>query len=195
MTHTAECGSKLSIIVSDHSLSPDRCQANIWTSAGILLTGFLKTYFSGEILIDILTFSSKKMRLRVSPVKWGASCLGLNVTPALEACLFWCSGALISDREGRVTDQVSGWYCTCSSSDASPLLPTGSSDVYTSRKQTKIPLLVFLGKRSYAARSDALTSLTAMCVLARSIHASRVLFSCSCVSLSRPCIVRVLFRW
>ena len=72
------CVSKLVIIASDNGLSPDRRQAIIWTSAGILLIGPLGTNFR-EILIEIITFSFKKMRLKVSSVKWGPCCHGLNV--------------------------------------------------------------------------------------------------------------------
>ena len=57
------CISKLTIIGSDNGLSPDRLQAIIWTNAGLLLIGPLGTNFS-EILIEILTFSLKKMRLK-----------------------------------------------------------------------------------------------------------------------------------
>ena len=56
------CVSKLTIIGSDNGLLPDRRQAIIWTNAGLLLIGPLGTSFS-EILIEILTFSFKKMRL------------------------------------------------------------------------------------------------------------------------------------
>ena len=52
---------KLTIIGSDNGLLPERRQAIIWTSAGILLTGPLGTNFS-EILIEIQTFSLKKIR-------------------------------------------------------------------------------------------------------------------------------------
>ena len=76
MTHI--CVSKLSIIGSDNGLLPDRRQAIIWTNAGILLIGPLGTNFS-EISIEILTFSFKKMRLKVSSAKWSPFCLGLNV--------------------------------------------------------------------------------------------------------------------
>ena len=62
MTHI--CVSKLTIVGSDNGLSPDRHQAIIWTNAGLLI-GPLRTNFS-EILIEILTFSFKKMRLKVS---------------------------------------------------------------------------------------------------------------------------------
>ena len=76
MTHI--CVSKLTIIGSDNGLSPSRRQAIIWTNAGILLIGPLGTNFSGS-LIEILTFSFKKMRLKVSSAKRRPSCLGLNV--------------------------------------------------------------------------------------------------------------------
>ena len=76
MTHI--CVSKLTIIGSDNGLSPDRCQAIIWTNPGILLIGHLGTNFS-EISIEILTFSFKKMRLKVSSAKRWPFCLGLNV--------------------------------------------------------------------------------------------------------------------
>ena len=72
------CVSKLSIIGSDNGLSPDRRQAIIWTNAGILLIGPLGTNFS-EISIEILTFSFKKIRLKVSSAKRRPFCLGLNV--------------------------------------------------------------------------------------------------------------------
>ena len=76
MTHI--CVSKLTIIGSDNGLSPDRRQAIILTNAGILLIGPLGTNFS-EILIEILTFSFKKMRLKGSSAKRRPFCLGLNV--------------------------------------------------------------------------------------------------------------------
>ena len=72
------CVSQLTIIVSDNGLSPDRRQAIIWSNAGILLIGPLGTNFS-EIVIEMLTFSFKKMRLKVSSVKRRPFCLGLNV--------------------------------------------------------------------------------------------------------------------
>ena len=68
----------LTIIGSDNGMSPGRRQAIIWTNAVILLIGPLGTNFS-EILIEILTFSFKKMRLKVSFVKRRPFCLGLNV--------------------------------------------------------------------------------------------------------------------
>ena len=72
------CVGKLTIIASDNGLSPGRRQAIIWTNTGILLIGPLGTNFS-EILIEIETFSFKKMHLKRSSGKWRPSCLGLNV--------------------------------------------------------------------------------------------------------------------
>ena len=72
------CVSRRTIIASDNGLSPGRRQAIIWTNAGILLIRNLGTNF-GEILIEIITFSFKKMRLKVSSAKRRPFCLGLNV--------------------------------------------------------------------------------------------------------------------
>ena len=72
------CVSKLTIIGSDNGLSPDRRQAIIWSNVVILLIGPLGTNFS-EILIKILTFSFKKMRLKVSSPKRRPFCLSLNM--------------------------------------------------------------------------------------------------------------------
>ena len=55
-----------------------RWQAIIWTNAGLLLIGPLETNFS-EILIEIHTFSSKKMHLKMLSAKWRPFYLGLNV--------------------------------------------------------------------------------------------------------------------
>ena len=63
------CVSKLTIIGSDNGLSPGRRQAIIWTNDGFLLIGPLGTNFS-EILIEINTFSFKKMHLKMSSGKW-----------------------------------------------------------------------------------------------------------------------------
>ena len=72
------CVSKLTIIGSDNGLSPGRRQAIIWTNAGILLIRLLGTNFN-EILVEILTLSFMKMRLKVSSAKWRPFCPGLNV--------------------------------------------------------------------------------------------------------------------
>ena len=72
------CVSKLTIIASDNGLSPGRRQAIIWNNDGILLIWPLGTNFS-EILIEIHSFSFKKMHLKMSSGKWRLFCLGLNV--------------------------------------------------------------------------------------------------------------------
>ena len=75
---THKCVGKLTTIGLDNGLSPGRRQAIIWTNAGILLIGPLGTKFS-EILIEIHTFSFKKMHLKMSSGKWRPFCPGLNV--------------------------------------------------------------------------------------------------------------------
>ena len=72
------CISKLTIIGSDNGFSLGRHQAIIWTDAGILLIGPLGTNFS-EILIEIHTFSFKKMHLKMSSGKWRPFCFSLSV--------------------------------------------------------------------------------------------------------------------
>ena len=69
----------LTTIGSDNGLSPCRRRASIWTNAGMILIGPLGTNFS-EILIEILTFSFKKMCLmKASSATPRPFCLGLNV--------------------------------------------------------------------------------------------------------------------
>ena len=72
------CVSKLTITGSDNGLSPERCHTIIWTNAGILLIGPLGTNFS-EILIEIQTFSLKKIRLKMLSAKCCSFRLSLNV--------------------------------------------------------------------------------------------------------------------
>ena len=72
------CVGTPTIIGSDNGLPPEQCQAIIWTNAGILLIGPLGTNFS-EILIEIHTFSLKKVRLKMSSVKCFSFRLSLNV--------------------------------------------------------------------------------------------------------------------
>ena len=72
------CVVYLTIIASDNGLSPSQRQAIIWTNARILLIRPLETNFS-EILIEIHTFSFKKMRLNMLSAKRRPFCLGLNV--------------------------------------------------------------------------------------------------------------------
>ena len=72
------CVGNLTIIGSDNGLSPGRRQAITWTNVGILLIGPLGTNFS-EMLIEIHTFSFKKIHLKMSSGKWRSFCLGFNV--------------------------------------------------------------------------------------------------------------------
>ena len=72
------CISNLTITGSDNGLSPGQHQAIIWPNARILLIGTQGTKFS-EMSSKILTFSFKKMHLRVSAAKWQPFCLGLTV--------------------------------------------------------------------------------------------------------------------
>ena len=75
MTHI--CIGNVTIIGSDNGLSPGRRQTIIWTNVGILLIEPLGTNFS-EIVIEIITFSVKKMHLKMSSGNWRLFCLGLN---------------------------------------------------------------------------------------------------------------------
>ena len=58
-------------------------QTIIWTNAGLLLIGPLGTNFS-EILIEILTFSFNKMRLKMSSAKRRPFGVGLNVLKTIK---------------------------------------------------------------------------------------------------------------
>ena len=75
-THT--CVNKLSIIGSDNGLSPGRRQTIIWTNAGILSIGPIGAIFNDKV-IEIHTFSLKKIHFKMSSGKWQPFCLGLNV--------------------------------------------------------------------------------------------------------------------
>ena len=76
------CVGKLTTIGSDNGLSPGRRQPITWTNVGILLIEPLGTNFS-EILIEIHTFSFKKIHLKIAAGKWRPFCLGLNVLIAV----------------------------------------------------------------------------------------------------------------
>ena len=65
------CVGSLNNIGSDNGLSPARRQAIILTNAGILLIRPLGTNFS-EIAIEIITFSFKKIHLKMSFAKMSA---------------------------------------------------------------------------------------------------------------------------
>ena len=75
------CDGNLTIIGSDNGLSPGRRQAITWTNVEILLIGPLGSNIS-EMLIEIHTFSFKKIHLKMSSGKWRPFRLGLNVINA-----------------------------------------------------------------------------------------------------------------
>ena len=75
------CVGKLTIIGSDKGLPSDWRQAIIWTNAEILLIG---TNFN-DILIEIYTFSFRKMHLKMLSGKWRPFCLALNVLKQWDA--------------------------------------------------------------------------------------------------------------
>ena len=125
LTHWARkthiCVSKVTIIVSDHGLSPGRRQAIIWNNAGILLIGPLGTNFSG-ILIEIHTILFRKMHLKMSSGNWRPFCLGLNVLIQVMAprdcglCIcrvysLWWSGKYVPDIIEEIYDE---WSITSS---------------------------------------------------------------------------------
>ena len=102
------CVGKLTIIGSDNGLSPGRRQAIIWTNARKFIIGPLGTNFS-EICVEILTFSFKKIRFKVSSAKWRPFCLGLNVLTGSEymqrtithtVCVLLCSGGRLNKKDG-----------------------------------------------------------------------------------------------
>ena len=68
---------KIIVIASDNGLSSGRCQAIIWTNAGILLIGPLGINLS-EMSVEIGAISFKKMHLKMSSAKWRLFRLGLN---------------------------------------------------------------------------------------------------------------------
>ena len=76
------CVSKITIIGSDNGLSQGRRQAITWTNVVLLLIGPLGTN-SSEILIEIDTFSFKKMHLKMSSGKWRPFFVGLSMLTVL----------------------------------------------------------------------------------------------------------------
>ena len=64
-------------------MSPGRRQVIIWTNAGLLSIGTLRTNFI-EILSEIYAFSFKKMHLKTSSAKWRPLCFGFNVLTVLK---------------------------------------------------------------------------------------------------------------
>ena len=79
---------ELTTFASDNDFSFDRRQVIIWTNAGISFCGPLGTHLS-EILIDILIFSFKQMRLKVPSAKWWRFCLGCDVLIWPPSIMIW----------------------------------------------------------------------------------------------------------
>ena len=107
------CMGKLNVIGSDNGLSPSRRQSIIRTNAVILLIGPSGMNFS-EILIEIHTFSFKKMHLKMSSGKWRPFCLGFNVLSSLSSGCNrkFNSGLILGLCPVKVTTSVIGWAQT-----------------------------------------------------------------------------------
>ena len=119
--------SKIIIVGSDSGLSPDWRPAIIWTNAGILLIRPFGINFSG-ILIEINTFSFKKMYSEMPSAKWRLFHLGLDkLTQQLLqarkkgnikalALLVLCVGNQLvtsgfPSQMARNVESVSMWWC------------------------------------------------------------------------------------
>ena len=125
------CVGNLTIIGSDNGLSPGRRQAIIWTNNGIFLIEPLGTNFS-EILIEINTFSFKKMHLKLSSAKCQPFCLGLNVLIWM-SFLFACSWRSQNSSPPFCTlATLHSWssHFGCWPAPLASMPPMPSSDVY-----------------------------------------------------------------
>ena len=89
------CVGNLIIIGSDNGLSLCRCQAIIWTNAGMLLIRTLGTHFS-EMFIKMHTFSCKKMHLKMSSGKCRPFSLGLIVSTNRSIFITQCERSYIT---------------------------------------------------------------------------------------------------
>ena len=77
---------KLTIIVSDNGLSPDRHQAVLWTNAAILSIAHWEIYLSGFIL-KLHKFLLMEMHLIMSSVKWRPVCHRMKYCTSLR--IWW----------------------------------------------------------------------------------------------------------
>ena len=77
--------SKLTWICSEYGLLHGWHEAIVWTNALILLSGTLWTNIC-EILIEMYTFSLKKMHFKMLSGKWCQFCLGLKVLSYCSSC-------------------------------------------------------------------------------------------------------------
>ena len=99
------CVSKLAIIGSDDGLAPNRCQAIIWTNAGLLSIGNLGANLC-EILIWIQIFSFKEIHWKMLSGKWRLFCLGLNV---FTSYLFCTNASILCG--GWMWYMILIWFC------------------------------------------------------------------------------------
>ena len=106
VTHICVCN--LTIISSDNGLSSGRRRTVIWTNVGVLSIRPLKTNFS-EILIEIQTFSFKKMHLKILSGKCRPFCLGLNVLNLITYSLIH-SQIYVSLHYGKITLKPNAWW-------------------------------------------------------------------------------------
>ena len=104
MTHV--CVNKLTIIGSDNGLSPGRHQAIIEINAWILL---IRSTGTIEILIEIHTFSFKKMHLKV----WKMSmsfCLDFGVLK-YNVSIITTRRPLVYGYHGKEITRFARWFC------------------------------------------------------------------------------------
>ena len=133
------CVGNLIIIGSDNGLSPGRRQTITWTNVGILLIAPLRTNFS-EMLIEIHTFSFKKIHLKMSSGKWRPFCHVINVlinVNVLAILVIWLQITLVIMRvwEDRC-DLMTKLICYYAPSVNAPacklqLLPSYCGSIYT----------------------------------------------------------------
>ena len=91
LTHLPQCHIYASVnwvsIGSGNGLPPKMRQAITWTNANLLSIGLLGTNFS-ENWIKIVSFSFKKMRLKMSSAEWRPFCQGVNELSPCEPAVF-----------------------------------------------------------------------------------------------------------
>ena len=115
------CVSDRTSIGSDNGLSPGRRQAIIRTNAGILFIRPLGTNFS-EFLVEILIFSFKKMRLKVSSAKRRPFCLGLNELMPQMADVLLLSMLISSHQSTADVTFLTSYPITPTSSKCNPIM-------------------------------------------------------------------------
>ena len=113
------CAGNLTNIGSDNGLSPGRRQAITWTNVGMMFIVPLGTHFS-EMLVEIQTFSFKKIHLKMSSGKWRPFCLGLNVLTLshfLNQCwpfIIWTNGNIAMKFESKYNNfHTTKWIWKC----------------------------------------------------------------------------------